>query len=122
MKLSINFNQLYGIEYVSDGGANQFIVVCDLGANKLIKFDMNFNFIKSISVLSPRWITSSSDSIYVSSINRRIIKYNFDLIETGQIDCFKVCGSLRCCFYTGVFYRKDTNQLLIAEYSKKKSL
>ncbi len=117
---SINFGALSGLEYVSDGGSNEFIVLCDYGANRLIKFDMNFNFIKSVSVASPSWITSSSDSIYVNSNHKPIIRYNFNLTQTGQIDCTKVCGSSACCFYTSVFYRKDTNQLYLAEQTLKK--
>ena len=109
-----NFNSLSAIEYVSNGGTIEFIVVSDHGADKLIKFDLNFNFIKSISTGS-QWMTSSSDSIYVNSGEAKIIKYNFDLTEITRIDCTKVCDSLDCCYYRGIFYRKDTNQLLIAE-------
>ena len=117
---SQTFITLNGIEYVSGGGANEFIVVCDNGASKLIKFNLNFNFIKSVSVNYPLWITSSSNSIYVNSNGQAIVKYNFDLTETARIDCTKVCSSSSCCNYRGIFYRKDTDQLLIAENSNKK--
>ena len=56
----------------------------------------------------------------MNSNNIAIVKYNFDLTETARIDCTKVCSSSSCCNYRGIFYRKDTDQLLIAENSNKK--
>ena len=38
----------------------------------------------------------------------------------ARLDCTSVSGSSSCCNYRGIFYRKDTNQLLIDENNREK--
>ena len=99
-----------GLEYVSG-----FIFVADYGANRVIKFDLNFNLIKVVSVMSPTWLTSSTNAVYLNSMGTTVSRYDLNLALVKSINCLNICGSLMCCSLQGLFYRQDTNQLNIAD-------
>ena len=108
------FGQPFGIEFIVYG-CDEYIFVTDLIENKLIKFDLNFTMIKSITVTKPRWLASSSNALFVNSNQRAIFKYDFDLNLLKSVNCTSFCGTHSCCELWGMYFNKETNELFIIE-------
>ena len=76
-RLIIPFNL---ISTANDAG-NNFIFISDYGAYKLIKFDLDFQYIDSVLVEKALYLTASTNAIYVNSNFKAILKYDFNLTE-----------------------------------------
>ena len=110
-----NFSRPEGLVYVEDvlNKTNKYIFVADWNAQKLIKFNLNFTFLKSIQINYPRHLTSSFNSIYVTSIDKAIMKYDFDLNLLANI------SSKYLEQFHGIHYSRESERLYVADGHKK---